>query len=109
MISAGKLREQIVFQTRGESTDEWGGTIPSWTTFATVRAKARPIRGREMVAAQAAQNETEVVFYIRHLAGLNTSMRVVHNSKNYDILSIINIDERNREMEISTKTGLSEG
>ena len=109
MISAGKLREQIVIQSKAETTDEWGGTIFAWTTFATVRANARPLRGRELVAAQAAQSETEMMFYVRYLAGLDSSMRIVYNSTNYDITSIININERNRELEISTKTGLSEG
>lgn len=109
LINAGKYRHSIVIQEPTKSTDAWGGEINTWSNFATVRAKKRPLRGRELIAAQAEQSETEVMFYIRYLSGVDRSMRIVHDSKYYDITSVVNVDERNRELEISTKTGMSEG
>ena len=108
-MSAGKYKQVVTLQNKTESTDSYGGTVYTWSDFATVRAKVRPLRGREMVAAQAAQSETTVMFYIRYIPGADSSMRIVYAGKNYDITGTVDIDERHREIEISTKTGLSEG
>ncbi len=105
----GKRNRVIVIQTSTESTDSYGGTVHTWSTFATVWALARPLRGRDLVAAQAAQNLTELVFNIRYLAAVLPVMRIVYGGKNYDITAVINIEEANREIDIMAKTGLSEG
>lgn len=108
-MRAGKYRHPIVIQSRVKGLDSHNGTTYTWPDFATPRAKIRPLRGRGLVAAQAAQNEATVIFYIRYLPGVDPSMRIRHDGKSYDIVSIVNVDEKSRELEISTKTGLSEG
>lgn len=106
---AGKLDKRITFQSKAESLDSWGGTIWTWSNVATVWAKKRPLRGRELIAAQAAQSESTDMFYARYMSGLDTSMRIVFGGKYYDIISIVNVNEENVELEITTKTGVSEG
>lgn len=110
-MSAGKYRQVITFQhITGTADDGYGGSVKVWGDFAAnVRAKKRPLRGRELVAAQAVQSETEVMFYTRYFPGVNTSMRIVCNGIYYDITAVVDVDERHRELEISAKTGLSEG
>ena len=108
-IPPGKRNKVVVIQNKTGTIDDYGGTVYTWTTFATVWAFVRPLRGRDLVAAQAAQNVTEVVFNIRYVAGLLSSMRIVYDGKNYDITALINIEEANREIDIMVKTGLSEG
>ena len=108
-MQAGQLRNQITIQSKTETTDSYGGTVSAWSDFATVMAKIRPLRGRELVAAQAVQSEAEVMFYLRYLSGVESSMRIAHESTYYDIVSIVDVDFRHKELEISTKTGLSEG
>lgn len=108
-MKTGGLNKIIAIQQRTEATDSDGGTYFTWSAFATVWAKKRPLRGRELVAAHAAQSLTEVMFYIRYLSGMTSSMRIVHGGEYYDITAIVNIDEGNRELEISTKTGMSTG
>lgn len=106
----GKRNKIVVIQQiTGTTTDSYGGTIPVWGAFTTVWAFIRPLRGRDLVAAQAAQNLTELVFNIRYVAGVLPTMRLVYDSKNYDITALINIEEANREIDIMAKTGLSEG
>ena len=109
MISAGKYRHSIALQQPSKGTDPYGGEYDTWSDFATVRAKKRPLRGRELIAAHAAQSETEVMFYIRFLSGVNSSMRIVHGGEYYNITSVVDVDGRGRELEISAKTGVSEG
>lgn len=109
-MRTGERNKIIVIQhITGSTTDSYGGQVPTWAPFATVWAAVRPLKGRDLIAAQAAQNETVVVFNIRWISGVLPTMRVVYGGKNYDVTAIINTREANREMEISAKTGLSEG
>jgi len=108
-MSAGKYKSVVTIQSKSESTDTYGGTVYNWNDFATVRAKVRPLRGRELVAAQAVQSETQVMFYVRYIPGVETYMRIVCDGKFYDITAIVDVDYQHRELEISAKTGTSEG
>ena len=110
-MNPGKRNHIIIIQakTPATATDAYGGTTYTWATFATVWAAIMPLRGRDLVAAQAAQNETTVRFNIRWITGLTESMRIIYNGKNYDITALIDIDEKHVEYDIMAKTGLSEG
>lgn len=109
MIQAGKYRQVVTIQSRTETQDVHGGTVYAWTYVATVRAKIRPLRGRELISAQAEQSEASVMFYMRHRADIDTSSRLVCDGKYYDITAVVDVDYRHRELEISAKTGTSEG
>lgn len=109
MIAAGELRHVITIQERAETTDAYGGTVYIWSDFATVRAKVQPLRGRELIAAQAAQNQTTVKFYIRYLAGIDSTMRLVWDGNNYDIEPPVDVNGQGRVLEIMAKTGMSTG
>lgn len=106
---AGKLNKRITFQQKSATTDAYGGTIYTWADIATVWAKKRPLRGRELIAAQAAQSEATDMFYCRYRSDIDTADRISYNGKYYNITSIANVDENDVELEITTKTGLSEG
>ena len=109
-MKAGKLDKRITFQKKTKTLDEWGGDIFTWSDIGLpVWARKRPLRGRELVAAQAAQSEATDMYYCRYKSDLTSADRISFNGKYYDIQSIIDIDEKNVELEITTKTGLSEG
>lgn len=108
-MNPGKYNHIIFLQSKTVTTDTYGGPVESWADVATVWARVQPIKGREMIAAQAAQSETAVRFYTRWFDGVTTAMRIVYAGKNYDITGIVDIDERHVELEISAKTGTSEG
>jgi len=109
-MRAGELRQVITIQAKTLTTDEYGGPVETWADFAAgVRAKAQPLSGRELIAAQAAQSETEMKFITRHISGVTQSMRVVMGSNYYNITAVIDVDALGREMHLMTATGLSEG
>jgi SPP1 family predicted phage head-tail adaptor len=109
MMRPGRLNKLIVVQSREETTDEYGGPVYEWGDVSTVWARILPLSGRDLIAAQAAQNETVTRFFIRYRSDITTDMRIVYKEKNYDITGIINIEEENRELQIMAKTGVSEG
>ena len=112
-MEAGKLRHRITFQTRSTSQDAYGELVPVWTDFTTVWASIAPISGRELLAAQATQNESRFTITTRFFPWFDTvtapAMRIVFGTRIFNILDADNIDERNRELRFSCSEGLSQG
>jgi len=104
-----KLDKIVTLQAKTMSTDDYGGPVETWADYARIWAKYRELRGRELFAAQAAQSETTAMFYVRYASYIVPSMRIIKDGKPYDITAVVDIDGKNVEMEISAKTGLSEG
>lgn len=99
-MEAGRLREEIVIQEKSVVRDAFGGETVSWVTFASVRAEVQPIAGREYVAMRQAQAEISIRFRLRYVAGVTPAMRVSWNGGTYDIVEAINVNARNRELEL---------
>jgi len=109
-MRTGQLRHIIDIQSKQATQDEWGGDIFDWANYAAgMRADVHPLSGRELMAAQAAQSEATTRFETRFIPGVTQAMRVVYGGKYYNILSVINVDELNREMHLITTTGTNEG
>ena len=99
----GKRNKIIVIQSRTTSTDAYGGTINVWAEYASVWAWVQPLKGRELIAAQAAQRETTTRFNICYIEGVTSDMRIVYDSKNYEIESVIDPDEAHAQLELMAK------
>lgn len=81
----------------------------TWVDVATVWAQFEPVRGREFFTSK--QNFAEQVawFRIRYRTGLTTEMRILFESKHYDIDSLVNVRGKNAQIEIFAKEGLTDG
>lgn len=97
-MKAGSLRHRVVVEQKTATADGYGGSTLAWTTFATVWAAIEPVSGREYFQAQQFQAAVTHKVTIRYLSGINTTMRVKHNSRVFNIHSILNIEERCREL-----------
>lgn len=66
----GALRAKLTFQSRGDVTDGWGGTVPggAFTDQFTVSAALRPLRGSEAVMAARLQGQQPYVVTVRQSA-----------------------------------------
>lgn len=104
-MRAGKLRHRIAIQEATTPSTAYGkGIEASWATVATRWGQIRPLSGHEVRSGAVIQPETTVEIALRYYEGLTTNgHRLVHGSTIYDILSIRNTDERNREMVCSCK------
>ena len=99
-MQAGKLRHQIIIQQQSSTQDAHGQLVETWTTFATLRASVEPLRGKEYFSTEQEHAEVDTRIRIRYSAGILPKMRVLFGSKLYDIKSVINVEERNRYMEL---------
>lgn len=99
-MQSGKLRHQLVIQQKSVTRDDHGGEVVTWATFATVWGEHRPIRGREYIALQTAQSEITTRFVVRYVAGVTPAMRVSLDGDVHDIVEVIDVNGRHRELEL---------
>lgn len=105
----GDLRHRITFQKIVTAVNPNGFEVRAWENITTVWAKASNIHGREFYAAAAVQAENTVEFTVRYLTGIDTSMRILFNGKQYNITAIDNIKYKNRYVEIKAQEVMDSG
>jgi len=96
---AGEVDGDWGFKTQDHLTKS-GFEVETWEDYKTVWAAASNLHGREYFAAAAVQAENTVKFIIRYLPNLDTSMRILFQGRQYNIIAIDNIKYQNRFMEI---------
>ena len=109
-VTIADLRWKIQIQNKeatGE-TDPMGGVITDWVTVATPWAKIKPMTGREQYRADKlnATGMTQVI--IRYRSDLNETMKVVYKGEDYQIRSIIDIEEKRQWLELMIEKGVSQ-
>lgn len=82
----GNLDRRIVIESATEAQDSYGEAIKTWSTFATVWAKATPNRGDERFAANQIVAQADSMFRIRWQSGVTTKMRINYDGQIYDIV-----------------------
>jgi len=74
-----------------------------WTTVATVWAAFDVYKTKAPVGANRENTEIDTKINIRYLQGVSEGMRVVYNSRVFNIVAVINIKEQNRELELKCR------
>lgn len=102
-MNAGKLRHRVTIRKPVETQNDYGEAEVRWQDVATVWAMISPLRGREYFAAKQAVSEIEARIVIRFMEGITAKMKIVHGSNEYEIETIINVMEANRELQLMCK------
>ena len=95
-LKAGMLRHRVAIQSEVNTRDAIGGVAKTWSTDATVWANIRPLSGRELIAAQQVDSRVTHEITVREYSGLNSNMRFLHESRAFNIVSVRDIDERDK-------------
>lgn len=114
MLSAGLLRRRITIQQRSIAQDAAGQQQITWTDLATVWAHIESLSGAQMVKAQSIYSATTHQITVRWQTIFNDikkvgSYRVLYGTRIFDIGADLNVDERNRVIQLLAKEGLNEG
>ncbi|MGE4297035.1 MAG: phage head closure protein [Desulfovibrionaceae bacterium] len=97
-MRAGRLRHTVTIEHTVSTQNAYGEMVPAWEAFATRRAAVRPLAGREYFAASGEGAEVTHEIRLRYLDGVTTAMRIVFNTRHFDIQSVINVNERGHEL-----------
>lgn len=105
----GKYNRIIALQRKTQTPDAYGGQTDAWATYASVWAAVKPLKGRELIAAQAAQSAMANRFEMRYRSDVLPSDRIQFGGKNYDIEAVLDVEDAHKELIIMATTGLAEG
>ena len=100
-MRAGKLRRSITIQQPTNATDAIGGLTQSWSTFASAYAEISPNNGREAIQAQQINAQQPIQIRMRYVSGVLPKMRVLYGSRIFEIISVANLNEKDREIELT--------
>ena len=104
MTQSGRLRKKSTIQNSTDSQDTFGDTVKVWEDFAVVRwASVEPLSGREFFSGQQNTQRIDTRFALSYpptLQGVKSNMRVVFDGENYNIESALNINQRNKELQL---------
>ena len=91
----GNLRHRITLQKPVVIKDSIGQELEEWQDVATVWASVEPLSGKEYSNAKQTNSEVSTKITTRYLDGITPFMRVLFQKHTYNILSVINFEERN--------------
>jgi SPP1 family predicted phage head-tail adaptor len=99
-MKAGALRHRVTIQQLTITQGPSGDLVEAWTDVATVYGAVEPLSGREYWQAQQVAAETSIRVRIRYRPGMETTMRLSHDGRTLEILSIVDPEERHRELQL---------
>jgi SPP1 family predicted phage head-tail adaptor len=94
--SIGRLRHRIALERAVRSDDGGGGANESWVKVADVWAEIRPTGGGEIVESDALTGRISHEIIMRFRTGVSPAMRLISNTRLFEIFAVIDIDERRR-------------
>jgi SPP1 family predicted phage head-tail adaptor len=97
------LRNRITLQQKLITKDPEGIPMETWQDIVTIWAAVEPLRGREYFQAATVQSQNMIRFTTRYRKGITSEMRILYDSKSYDIQSIIDVNGRHQQLELMAK------
>lgn len=106
-ITAGMLREPVTVQRQVSASDGMGGQAIQWVDLLTASASVIPLSGREAVQAMQLQASVTHRVTMRYRADLTPADRIIVRGKPMQIRAIINVEMRNRWLELICDDGVA--
>lgn len=107
-MNIGKLRHRITLLRQVNEVNDYGASTQTWKRVATVWADVRPLSGREYFSAQQVQSEVTTQIWLRHIEGIKPTMKVKFGKREFEILSVLNIQERDVSLQLMCKESVGD-
>lgn len=99
-----RLRQVLTVESLATVEKDDGSFSRDWTVKGTRRANIDPLRGREFFESQQVQAIADHKVTLRHYSGLlPETWRFTLNGRVLNIVSVANLEERGRYMEVLCK------
>ncbi len=99
-MTAGTLRHRVTIERRSSGVDSVGQPVDTWTKSADVWASISPVTGNEFYIASGKRAEITHEIMLRHGVTLAPRDRILFDSRVFDVVSILNSEERNRMLDV---------
>ncbi|MFK5937722.1 MAG: phage head closure protein [Sulfurimonas sp.] len=98
-MRAGNLKHKIIIQSYNENQNDYGEAIKAWSDFKTVYASILPLSAKEFFKA-GIQDEVTHKIELRYLKDIKPKMRVIFDTREFSIESVLNIREANKSLQL---------
>ncbi len=102
-MGAGKYNQRVTFQASTRTKDAAGSLVDIWANVATVWGSVKTITGRERWASEHTAHNYDVALLIRYRTDLTESMRTLYNGRTLEVATLIDVDDRRRELAVLCK------
>ena len=102
-MNIGRLRHRVGLSQASTAQNSFGEQIDTWSNYTTVWGSVRPMKGQELEHAHQISAEVNHVVRIRYNSSVESDHRVTHDSRTFEIVSVINWQERNIFMDLYCK------
>lgn len=106
-LSIGRLRSRVDLEKAAVTRDAGGGITESYSTIAQIYADIRPSGGDEAYRQGKVKDKVTHKIYVRYRSDIRPEYRIKYESRIFQIKNIINIDERDRWLELTCTEGVA--
>ena len=99
-MRAGLRRHRITFQRPISATHARGDKTKSGVDYRTVWARINTTSGRDFLDVHQTESETTATITCCYIVGVKPYMRIKFEGRYFEIVHIINSDERSRDLQI---------
>lgn len=97
-MNIGRMTKKITIRSSTRANNSYGEPVETWADFATKWAEVNTKTLAEDFIADKKRTREPIEFRIRYTSGVTNQMKVVYGGNDYDILSVVNTDLKNKEM-----------
>jgi SPP1 family predicted phage head-tail adaptor len=108
-VDFSELDKRITLQQRAETQGASGGQDVTWTDVLSCWAKISPVSGRALDVAASLQAQVSHVVTIRYRPNITAKMRVLFQSRTFDIVAPLDEDENHVVLNLFCVEGTSSG
>ena len=105
-LRSGALRHKAEIYQRVLEQDEFGEEDETWSKLNDVWVHIRPLTAREIFTSQGLFAEVTHLITARYSNEITAANRLDYNSEQYEIKGVLNVDTRNKKIELMASTGV---
>ena len=102
-MRAGSLRFKAELQRYTPTQNSYGEEVKAWSKILDIYCDIKPIRSQERMVAQGLYTEATHTLYTRFIADIKPKDRILVKNRVFDIIGIINQQERDKALTITCK------
>ena len=106
-MRAGRLRHKLWLKSPTNSNNTAGTVVTTYGTVAVLWGSIEPIMvgtgGQEFYDSALVNSEATSKIIIRYTSAINTSYRIIFGTRTFEIISVINVAEKDKEMQLMVK------
>jgi SPP1 family predicted phage head-tail adaptor len=99
-MRAGQKNRRVTLRSTVSTADEYGGSTETTGDVATVWAAVEPLEGNEQLQAMQTGMKVPHRFTISYRAGVTGATELLYGSRRFDVTSVVDPDERHRDLVI---------